>query len=327
VEERRLSVSFVIPTLNASLYLERCLKSIRNQEYPAELVEILILDGGSVDSTPGLALKYGCRVIENKKRLAEYGVQLGMLNARGELSVIFAADNELVGNDWLKRVAGVFNADKNISALWGRLASGENDPALNKYFALIQSDPLNWFLNSNLKKYLAEPVGKIDGFVLFRAYPDKPLVWGANGLVYRADKIRDIWSQEGYLGDNDAFQYMIEKGNNKVAYFTGPFVYHHHVARIRDWVKKWRRNFREHLLDKYSTRNMRWVFKGNFKAKLFLWALYSALPLAAFAHSLYLSARDRNIYWLLHAPVSCVQFYTYLFLALGSKKAVSLLKR
>ncbi|MFH1459880.1 MAG: glycosyltransferase family 2 protein [Candidatus Omnitrophota bacterium] len=321
-----LTVSFIIPTYNAGFYIEKCLKSIRAQEYPQDKVEVLILDGGSVDNTLEIAKKYNCLVFKNEKKLAEYGVQLGIRNARGNLSVIFAADNELVGNFWIKTVTEVFDKEEDVNALWGKLVSGKDDSSLNKYFELIQSDPLNWFLNKNILLYKNNARRYNRNCVIFNVDPVKPLVWGANGLTYRTQKIRQIWDQEGYLGDNDAFQYMVENGDNKVAYFDEPFVYHHHVAKIGDWVKKWRRNFVSHLLDQQSTRNMNWAFSGNFKSRLVLWGVYSLLPVFSLSHSIYLAIKDKNGYWLYHSVVSFLQFFVYLSMIITTAKGRNFIK-
>ena len=326
MNEPKNSVSFVIPVYNAARYLENCLKSIRAQNYPQDNVEIIIADGGSSDETLKICERFSCKVLSNPKRLAEYGVQLGIGNAEGNYIVIFAADNELVGSDWIFKVINIFHQDQRISAVWGRLVSGQDDSSLNKYFELIQSDPLNWFINQNLLKYLSCAETRIGDCYIFNVDLRRPLVWGANGLVYKAGKIKQIWSQEGYLGDNDAFQYMIEQGNNKVAYFRSPFVYHHHIARLGDWVKKWKRNFAQHLLGQYKTRNMGWVFVGNFKLKLFFWVLYSGIPVFSLLHSMYLALKDRSIYWFYHPLASFLQSFTYFNLTIFSKKGRSLIK-
>jgi glycosyltransferase involved in cell wall biosynthesis len=319
-------ISFVIPTYNAGFHLNSCLSSIRDQDYPQELVEILVADGGSSDNTLEIARSYNCQVLDNPKRLAEYGVQLGVQKTSGDFIVVFAADNELIGTDWIHKVIGVFNSDTDVSSVWGRLASEKNDPALNKYFELIQSDPLNWFLNNNLMRYKAKSQFYAEDCFKFEVDPRRPLVWGANGLVYRASRIKAIWAQEGYLGDNDAFQRMIEEGNNKVVYFDCPFVYHHHVVRITDWVKKWRRNFIQHLADQRQTRNMNWVFTDDFKIKLFFWIIYSLIPIFSLLHSIYLSFRDKNIYWFYHPFISFIQTATYSTLILFNHKGRNLIK-
>lgn len=321
------SVSFIIPTYNAGFHIRRCLESVRSQNYSQDKIEILISDGGSRDNTLNIAQKYNCKILYNQRRLSEYGVQLGMKNAIGEFLIPLAADNELVGCDWIQKVVTVFSDNEDISAVWGRLASGKDDPALNKYFELIQSDPLNWFLNKNLDKYIAKAqIYKGDCFI-FRVDPTRPLVWGANGIVYKAEKIKAIWAQEGYLGDNDAFQSMIMQGNNKVAYFNHPFVYHHHVASLREWIKKWKRNYKLHFLDKLETRNLSWVFVSGFYLRLFVWLIYSLCPIISGIHSVYLILRDRSIYWIYHPLASLLETCVYTYITLTTPEGRELLKK
>ena len=315
-------ISFLIPTYNAGRHLERCLKSIRGQDYPRDKIKVFIADGGSSDNTLDIAARYGCAILNNPLRLAEYGLKLGMQAASSEFLVPFAADNELVGRDWVKKVVDTFNKDETISAVWGKLVSGQDDPPLNKYFELIQSDPLNWFLNHNLDRYRMEAGVKAGdaGYFIMSVDPRRPLVWGANGLVYRADKIKRIWEHDGYLGDNDAFQSMVEKGDNKVAYFSEPFVYHHHVATINDWIKKWKRNYRLHFLDKLKTRNLNWVFLPGFNQRILLWIVYSLCPLFSGAQACYLAIRQKKIYWLYHPVASLVQTCVYIQITLTAKE-------
>ncbi len=326
MEKVPLSLTFVIPTFNASRHLACCLKSIRNQDYVKDKIEIIVVDGGSEDHTIQIAEGFGSKILHNEKRLAEYGVQLGVHEASGDLLVIFAADNELVGKDWAQKVTAVFSEFEGVSAVWGKLASGAQDPFLNKYFELIQSDPLNWFLNHNLNYYRKKTQIFHGEFFKFRVDASRPLVWGANGLIYRTRCIKPIWEQSGYLGDNDAFQSMIEKGDDEVVYFDIPFVYHHHVAALGDWVKKWKRNFLCHLADKQETRNMNWVFVRGFKKKVFIWAFYCLIPVFSIGDSLYRAVKDRNLFWFYHPVVSLAQFLTYVFLVTMTQKGRSLIK-
>lgn len=320
-----LSISFIIPTYNAAGHIERCLKSIRGQDYPQEQVEVIISDGGSTDKTLDIANRYNCRIYHNPKRLAEYGLQSGVINASGELLVPFAADNELIGADWLRRITGIFSKYEDISAVWGRLASGIKDRSLNKYFELIQSDPLSWFLNKNLEKYLARPEIREGDCFIFRVKPNLPLVWGANGLVYKKERIKSIWEQKGYLGDNDAFHYMVSQGNNRVAYLDRPHVYHHHVITLLDWVKKWKRNYRLHFLANLKTRNISWVFVPDFNLKLALWVVYSLCPLLSGLHAFTLIVRNRNRYWVYHPLASFLQTAAYGYITLTTKNGRGLL--
>jgi len=320
--------SFIIPVLNAERHIKRCLESIRAQDYPAGKVEIILLDGGCVDSTLEIARDYGAKVYPNPGVLAEYGLQVGVSRAAKDLLVIFAADNELSGTGWLTEAARAFLEDDGCAAVWGPLKSGKDDPPVNRYFELIQSDPMTFFINRNLKGYLADPeTVRRDGRYVFRVDPRRPLVWGANGLTMRRRLVADIWAQDGYLGDNDAFQQMIENGHDRVAYIPGLVTYHHHVGEVRDFVAKWKRNFSKHFLDKLATRNTNWVFMDGFRTRLMLWLLYSLNPLVSGAHAVFMGLRDRNRYWAYHPLLCLLQTSVYAWLMVATPKGRQTLLR
>jgi glycosyltransferase involved in cell wall biosynthesis len=308
----RPKVTFILPVLNAAGALfELALCSIREQDYPAERVELIVVDGGSVDATRSVAEAWGARIIENPNRLAEWGVKEGVLAADGDICVVFASDNELVGRDWLDRVAGRFERDPELAAVFGRLVSGDDDPPLNKYVELIQSEPLNWFLNRNLEEYLRERSPDEDGAIAFEVDPIRPLVWGANGLAVRTSWVRPIWMRPGYVADTDAFHALVVAGRNRVAYFPGAYCFHHQVASMRDMRRKWLRNSRQHLVDQEDRRDLSWVFVPSFRRRVLLFVPYSLLPAISLADALRRALRDRSPYWLYH-PIACfVQAVTY----------------
>jgi glycosyltransferase involved in cell wall biosynthesis len=307
-----LKFSFSIPTLNSASRLE----SIAGQDYPRELIEIIVSDAGSRDGTLAIARKYTDLIFENKLKLGEYGTQLAAKHATGELFVVFAADNGLVGNDWLKKVSAAFSKHPDLSCVWGRMIASKDDPRIMRYYELIQSEPLAQFLNRNLQFYLRrsayEDVSGIK-YKFFDVEPRRPLCWGANGLVYRLKDVRDLYAREGYTGDNELFQYMVESGHARVAYSRELNIYHHTVSSVRQWVSKWKRNFTQIFLKTRGERRIDWFYYGHFKLKMFFWIIYSMVPVFSILHSLYLMLRDRNIYWAYHPLMCFLQTSTYLF--------------
>jgi glycosyltransferase involved in cell wall biosynthesis len=95
-------VSIVIPTKNSGIFLDNCLKSIRNQSY--KNIEIIIVDGNSKDNTLPAAKKYKARVLQYDPGLpkgtfdAPPRRNYGMMKAKGKYVYFSDADYELSKN-------------------------------------------------------------------------------------------------------------------------------------------------------------------------------------------------------------------------------------
>lgn len=80
--------SIIMPTYNSESTIEMALKSIRNQDLPKASVEILVIDGGSVDATLEIAVRYHAIVLDNPKRFPEYAKRIGLAVAKGHWIVM-----------------------------------------------------------------------------------------------------------------------------------------------------------------------------------------------------------------------------------------------
>lgn len=107
------SVDIIIPTLNASKVLDTCLKSITKQNYPKNKVNILIIDGGSSDTTLSIAKKYNCKIIYNPLKTAESGKALGLNKSKSNFVALIDSDNILPDKTWLSKMLLPFK-DKKI---------------------------------------------------------------------------------------------------------------------------------------------------------------------------------------------------------------------
>jgi glycosyltransferase involved in cell wall biosynthesis len=325
-----LKFSVFIPVYNAGEWLDACLRSVFGQDYPAESIEAVVVDGGSTDNTLEIARRYPARVFINEKRLAHYAFELYGRHATGDLVVMFAADNELAGRDWFRAAGELFDRRPELGALWGRQVSGPDDSPLNHYYELIQNDPLSHFTNRNLESYMraGEPV-QVGGRAgrLFRVQKDRSLVWGANGLVLRLGFVRKFFTAEDFVGDNDIFQSMVEEGHDLAAYVPELQIVHHHVRSVAEWTRKLRRNFYNHFLQHHGKRNMGWAFGRGFAARLVLWSVYAGIPLFSGCDALWRAVRDRNGYWLYHPLLSLIQLWVYGWLTLSTREGRQFLGR
>lgn len=89
-------ISIIIPCRNEEIYIAECLDSVTASDYPAELMEILVIDGMSNDNTRFIAEKFvagnpNIQVFENPDKTAPYAMNLGIDRAKGDLLFIISA--------------------------------------------------------------------------------------------------------------------------------------------------------------------------------------------------------------------------------------------
>src|SRR5690606_21734140 len=91
-------ISVVVPSYNCAGYLERALASVQAQRYPADRVDIVVVDDGSVDDTPAVARRFAASdpritVIEQANAGPAAARNRGMQAGGGELVAFLDADD------------------------------------------------------------------------------------------------------------------------------------------------------------------------------------------------------------------------------------------
>ena len=91
-------ISIIVPCRNEVRCIENLLNSIFNNEYPNELIEVIVVDGMSDDGTRELLLniinkkKYcNIKVIDNIRKKTPYAFNLGVKESSGEFVIIAGA--------------------------------------------------------------------------------------------------------------------------------------------------------------------------------------------------------------------------------------------
>ena len=89
-------VSVIIPMLNELGHIEPCIDGFLEQSYPSELIEILVIDGGSTDGSREVVAALGedypqVRLIDNPRRLAAAAANIGIANSKGDVLSFLSA--------------------------------------------------------------------------------------------------------------------------------------------------------------------------------------------------------------------------------------------
>jgi glycosyltransferase involved in cell wall biosynthesis len=80
------TVTVAVPVLNEADHIGACLDAIDSQTY-TNVVEVLVIDGGSSDGTPALAERPGVRVLHNPRRIQAAALNRALEAAKGDVLV------------------------------------------------------------------------------------------------------------------------------------------------------------------------------------------------------------------------------------------------
>ena len=308
---KNIQVSIVIPTYNNETSLPGCLKAIEIQDYPKKLVEIVVADGGSTDKTREIAEKHNCTLVDNTKRLAEYGVALGIKKAHGEVIVILACDNELADKNYLSKIITPFILDKNIVLSYPKQDSSPSDTWMSKYINTF-TDPISHFIywnasNTRTFKYQYQTlIQKNDYSVFSFSAVDFPLIALAQGTAFR----KNIYEKYATEGD-DIFPIilMIKNGYN-MAYVESAVVYHHTLETLGQFMRKQRWAFDNYLLGKQYGANVYGEYYSVVrKIRKTIWPLYAISIVFPFAVALLEYILTGKKEWLYHPILTFVTLY------------------
>lgn len=320
------SVSVVIPTLNSGKTLDECLKSISGQDWPADMLEIVIADGGSTDSTLDIVRlaaargSFHIRAVRNPLKTGEAGKAVGIKEARGELVAFIDSDNVLPDRGWLKRMSEPFADSDVVGAEPLEYACRAGDGFITRYCShLGMNDPFCLFAGNYDRysavtgrwtemPYRAEDKG---GWFKLELDPARYPTMGANGFIVRK---RALEGRGEYFFDIDMIRGILKRrpGARLAKVRTG--IIHVFSGDTRTFVRKQMRRIRDFRhYERLGIREYPWNGVKRHAVARFVFSCLTVLPLISQAARGY--SRRPDIAWLFH-PVAC--WLTLIVYGLGS---------
>ncbi len=141
------TVSIIIPCRNEEKFIGKCLKSLVNQDYPKEKMEVLIVDGMSEDKTREIIEDFKIknselkiRILDNPQKFTPFALNIGIKEAKGEIIIRMDA-HAYYEKDYISKCVKYlkeYNAD-NVGGIIKTLPN--QDTLIARAIALCLSHP------------------------------------------------------------------------------------------------------------------------------------------------------------------------------------------
>ena len=125
------SVSVVVPAYNLARFLGRAIDSALAQDWPAEALEVIVVDDGSTDETPQVLAAYGDRIraIRQDNGGLVRAVDRGLAEVTGDYVALLDADDEWPV-DRLTRHVAFLEAHPEVGLVHGDMTIIDDDGAV-----------------------------------------------------------------------------------------------------------------------------------------------------------------------------------------------------
>ncbi len=300
-------LTIVTPVYNAAKDLPRFFSSLKEQTLKRSDYEILIIDGGSTDSTIEISRNARARIIHNPKKLAEPGVSLGIQNAKSDLIMVLAVDNIFKQSNALETMLTILQ-NPNISAVFPKHESAPDDSIFSKYFNTF-TDPYTHFVYGSAsngrtfsKIYATKIHNETYDIFDFSSSDVYPLIALAQGFCI---KKKDLPKRTDSGNDDVLTVYsLLDKGKN-IAFAHSVSLFHFTIRDLGDFMRKQKRAVENALVRRNSGIYQRKKYLTRYqKLKQLLFVPYAITIVAPTINSIYNAVVSGNVIWLFHVPIS-----------------------
>jgi glycosyltransferase involved in cell wall biosynthesis len=309
------SVSVAIATRNSERTLEKCLLSVRKQNYPAS-IEIVIADGGSKDKTLEIAKKFNVKIVkvDENKQNAEYNKGIAVNAATADILLMIDHDNVLPHSDWLKKMVTPLIEDKDIFGA-GVLRFGyyKNMSFIDRYSALLGgTDPVPFFFNKSAhQSYLFQGFhlrGKLteDTISYFKIELDDqglPAL-GGNGSILWRRLLSKAKSDPDHFFHIDIHVDLVKQGFTKYA-FVKDTIIHLTGTSFLDFLRRRRYFIEKYHFEDQSKRRYSVYDSSQDRLSLLGFIFYASTVILPLYDAIRGFIKIQDVAWFLH-PFMCL---------------------
>jgi len=211
--------SVIVPFLNEERYIERCIKSLLDQDFDKKEYEVIFIDNGSTDRSYEIARRFPGIILLREERRGTYVARnKGLEAARGGIIALTDADC-VVSRNWLSVIYEGMRKTGAMIVLGKRLF-----PSDSRIFLKIFED----YENAESEYIL----GKL---------PASHFYGTGNNMAIRAEAFKRLgrFIEFPELGDTEFVKrYVAATAHPEVAYLPEMEVTHLEITNVRTWLAK-----------------------------------------------------------------------------------------
>ena len=83
MKKKYLTVSVIVNVYNEEKIITECLQRVRDQDYPQDKIDIILVDDNSTDNTVAIAKRFRIKVVKSGYKNIERAKSIGIEHARG----------------------------------------------------------------------------------------------------------------------------------------------------------------------------------------------------------------------------------------------------
>lgn len=315
------SISVILATLNSGEILEKCLSSVREQDYEQKKIEIIAADGGSTDKTLEILKKYSAQIIHENTGNPEAAKAIALKKAQNEIILHIDDDTVLPNKNWLKNMLESWKKEPQAVACYPwRYTYRKDANLLNRYFALFGvNDPLAYFLKKADRQDYLTPLdkyklaGKAENkgsyFLVEFSQNNLPTV-GANGFLIKRKILQKAIKDKKYFFHIDANLELIKQGYNQYIVVKND-VLHLSGGHLLKYLKKRSRYLKIVNLQQIQNRT---YFTASIKHdffKLLLFSIYSNTFVGPTLLAFKGYKNKKDLAWFLHPLINFLICWIY----------------
>tara|TARA_B100001093_G_C26826257_1_gene1014161 strand:+ start:592 stop:1641 length:1050 start_codon:yes stop_codon:yes gene_type:complete len=320
-----MEISIIIVTYNEESNIRKCLESISKQNYPSNLLEILIIDDNSTDDTVKIAKEFTNKIYFSGKKNSEVSKAIGIKKSIYKHILFIDADNFFIDKDTILNLTRPFLKEKNLLCSYPyRFYLNNNDDLSNQYCSLFGiNDPFQFYTKTrdhitHYKKFDMEVIfEEKEKYFKCNLFRNKLITLGSIACLLDKSKILKIFNNRDIFVHSEILNKVLIENDYSFALIKTD-IYHNHCQSLKSLQKKLKRNVHYYLskkIDRPEINDFHWLTTNKKKFIIAILKICSLIIPIYDSLKMYIQTKNKSSFMHVYISLYCLVTYSFLTIA------------